>query len=115
MIHRRSCGSVGIEPSPASRAGRKSEQTFLAKEEQGIQARVNKHREKGGGGWDMCVSQQTLTGEDSNEFLISSFWQSLVLPISKEHSNRCFDVGVYSGCTPTSLAFAALSSSSACA
>lgn len=49
MIHTHSCGSVGIKPSPASRAGRKSEQTLLGKEEQGSQARVNKDWEKGVG------------------------------------------------------------------
>lgn len=49
VIQRHSCGSVGIEPSPASRAGRKSEQTFLGKEEQGSQARVNKRWEQGVG------------------------------------------------------------------
>lgn len=62
----------------------------------------------------MRVSQQTLTGEDSNGFLTLPCWQSLVLPISTERSDGCFNGGVYSGCTPASSAFAALTSSAAC-
>lgn len=108
MIQRHSCGSVGIEPPPAPRAGRKSEQTSLGKEEQGRRARVNRRWERGVGrrGQACQPADANGLGGDRNGFLMLSFcsrWFSVSV-------RR--DVGICAGCTQTSLAGTALGSGS---
>lgn len=110
VIHRRSCSSVGIKPSPASRAGRNLEQTFLRKGGAGQPSQSKHALREGCGKEGTGVSQQTLAVETTGMGSHVVFWQSAAFSHLQTGIRRCFDFG--SGCFQNRLLTFAASGSS---